>query len=101
LADQIIILGDSTIQLRGTADEVLHSSSQVLKTIFNEKEPTFDRLKETPDIQHLAQSTSTDAAALNWTRRTGDLAVYGMNALLSLDPKAYVLQLIISRPLVL
>jgi hypothetical protein len=88
LADQIIILGDSTIQVRGTADEVLHSSSQVLKTIFYEKEPTSDQLKEITDIQQLTQNTSTDAAALNWTRRTGDLAVYGMDALLILDPKA-------------
>lgn len=66
---------------------MLHSSNQVLKTIFNEKEPVPDRLKD--NVQQLVQTNSTDAAALNLLRRTGDLAVYGMRAFLTIHPEAY------------
>ncbi|KAE9376652.1 ABC transporter [Stipitochalara longipes BDJ] len=76
LADRIVILGDSRIQLEGAPDDVLHSSSQILKTILSDKEKRSSQLDE-PKSQQISQPKSTDTAALNLTRRTGDLAVYG------------------------
>ncbi|PMD48812.1 putative ATP-binding cassette transporter [Hyaloscypha variabilis F] len=76
LADRIVILGDSRIQLEGAPDDVLHSSSQILKTILHDKEKANRQLDE-PKTQQIPKSSSTDTAALNLTRRTGDLALYG------------------------
>jgi ATP-binding cassette, subfamily C (CFTR/MRP), member 1 len=77
LADQIIILGDSQIQLQGAPDDVLHSSRQILKTIINDKEMKTTTPLGELEVKQLAQRSSKDGAALNLTRKTGDLAVYG------------------------
>jgi ATP-binding cassette subfamily C (CFTR/MRP) protein 1 len=77
LADRIVILGDSRIQLEGAPDDLLHSSSQILKTILHDKEKANRQLDE-PKTQQIPKSSSTDTAALNLTRRTGDLALYGI-----------------------
>ena len=66
---------------------MLHSSNQILKTIFNEKESAPDHLKD--NVQLLIQTNSTDAAAVNLLRRTGDMAVYGMRAFLTIYAEAY------------
>jgi hypothetical protein len=65
---------------------MLHSSNQILKTIFNEKESAPDHLKD--NVQQLIQTNSTDAA-VNLLRRTGDMAVYGMRAFLTIYAEAY------------
>jgi ATP-binding cassette subfamily C (CFTR/MRP) protein 1 len=79
LADQIVILGDARIQFQGTADDILHSSSQVLKTIIHDKQMKRDNHLDELEVKKLAQTTSKLDVALNVTRKTGDLAVYGKN----------------------
>jgi ATP-binding cassette, subfamily C (CFTR/MRP), member 1 len=85
LADQIIVLGDSKILYQGTSDDFLHSSRSILKAILDEKEPQADKGFDEFEVQNLAQASSTDAAALNLTRKTGDLAVYGNGLTLNMS----------------
>jgi ABC-type sulfate/molybdate transport systems ATPase subunit len=77
LADHVVILGDSQIRLQGAPEDVLHSSRQILKTIIDDKEMKTSRQLDELVVKHRAQTNSTETAALNLTRRTGDLTVYG------------------------
>jgi ATP-binding cassette subfamily C (CFTR/MRP) protein 1 len=66
--------------VQGNPDDVIRSSGQMLDTILGKPDSAPNRAQDRSDVQQLARTSSKDDAALNLTRRTGDLAVYGIHA---------------------
>ncbi|KAH7327434.1 P-loop containing nucleoside triphosphate hydrolase protein [Rhexocercosporidium sp. MPI-PUGE-AT-0058] len=77
LADEIIILGDSTIQTRGTWNELKGDQNQIAKIQINESEARQDNSLERKFVKLKAQSRSMKDAAEDLTRKTGDFGIYG------------------------
>ncbi|KAG4437815.1 hypothetical protein IFR05_006702 [Cadophora sp. M221] len=76
-ADEIIILGDSTIQTRGTWDELKGALNQIAKFQMTEAEARQDVPSDKYIAKLRVQVSSTEDAAEDLTRKTGDFALYG------------------------
>ncbi|PVH81323.1 P-loop containing nucleoside triphosphate hydrolase protein [Cadophora sp. DSE1049] len=77
LADEIIVLGDGTIQTRGTWDELKSELSQIAKVQMKESESRHDLPTVTDFVKVKAQVRLTEDAAEDLARKTGDFALYG------------------------
>jgi hypothetical protein len=93
LADQIIILGDSTIQTQGTWDQLKNAPSHIFKIALHENESVRNVPESREHLKLQRQLQTVDAAAADLVRRTGDLTVYS-NILGTYDSR---LELIVYR----
>ncbi|KAH9209825.1 P-loop containing nucleoside triphosphate hydrolase protein [Leptodontidium sp. 2 PMI_412] len=76
LADEVIVLGDSTIQTRGTWEELKGDLNQIAKIQMTEAETRQDIPSDRDMVKLKAQVRSTEDAAEDLTRKTGDFALY-------------------------
>ncbi|KAH7400242.1 P-loop containing nucleoside triphosphate hydrolase protein [Cadophora sp. MPI-SDFR-AT-0126] len=76
LADEIIVLGDRTIQTRGSWGELKSDLSQITKVQISESE-TRHVPSETDLTNTKAQERRKEDAAEDLARKTGDFALYG------------------------
>lgn len=73
LADQVIILGDSTIQAQGTPEELQNALSHISKATLGESH----RIQDHPeDVRLRSQISNVGDAAIDVSRKTGDTTLY-------------------------
>jgi ATP-binding cassette, subfamily C (CFTR/MRP), member 1 len=82
LADQVILLENSTVGYQGTWDDLATKPKQLLKFTTEGSVNKSDRHADQPNKNLNSQSLKIDEATSDLSRKTGDFSLYGLSQLI-------------------